>query len=262
MRRRAFITLIGGAAAASSVSWPPAARAQQAAMPVIGFLRNTGAAGFAHLVGAFQQGLSDAGLIEGRNVTVEYRWADDQRDRLPGLVADLVRRRVALIVANTAAALVAKAAAPTTPIVFLSGSDPVGNGLVTSLSQPGGNITGVVFTTADLAGKRLGLLHELAPQSRSSPRCWTQTLLERPVSCWAWTRRVVPLPRKSWWSRSREKAISIRPWRRLCRRGPARSMWAAVRSFSAVVVRLSPWRPATGCLQATSRGNTSRPGAS
>ena len=133
-------------------------------MPVVGFLRSTEAAGSAHLVGAFQQGLSEAGLIEGRNVTVEYRWADDQHDRLPGLVADLVRRRVAVIVANTTAAMVAKAVAPTMPIVFLSGTDPVGNDLVTSLSRPGGNITGVVFITADLAGKRLGLLHELAPQ--------------------------------------------------------------------------------------------------
>jgi len=153
MRRRAFITLLGGAAA----SWPLAARAQQPAMPVVGFLRSTGAGGSAHLVAAFRQGLSEVGLIEGQNVTVEYRWADDQRDRLPGLVADLIRRRVAVIVANTTAA-------PTTPIIFLSGTDPVGSGLVKSLSQPGANITGVVFIAADLAGKRLGLLHELVPQ--------------------------------------------------------------------------------------------------
>jgi putative ABC transport system substrate-binding protein len=160
IERRKFLATLGGAAAV----WPLAARAQQPAMPVVGFLRSTGAGGSAHLVATFRQGLSEVGLIEGQNVTVEYRWADDQRDRLPGLVADLIRRRVAVIVANTTAAQAAKAAAPTTPIIFLSGTDPVGSGLVKSLSQPGANITGVVFIAADLAGKRLGLLHELVPQ--------------------------------------------------------------------------------------------------
>jgi putative tryptophan/tyrosine transport system substrate-binding protein len=162
MRRREFITLLSGAAA-----WPFAASAQDPAVPLIGFLNSASPAPFARLADAFHQGLREGGYVEGRNVTIEYRWADGQFARLPELAADLVHRRVSLIVATggTVSARAAKEATATIPILFIVGPNPIGDGLVTSVSRPGGNATGVALYTSELLPKRLDLLGQLMPRA-------------------------------------------------------------------------------------------------
>jgi putative ABC transport system substrate-binding protein len=164
MKRREFITLLGGCAAASSL-WPGAVRAQQPAMPSIGFLRSTTLTDATPLVSAFRQGLRETGFVEGQNVAIELRSAEDRADRLPALVTELIRRPVAVIIANHNAALAAKAATTTVPIVFASGSDPVRDGLVASLNRPAGNVTGVNFFAGVLGAKRLELLRKLVPKA-------------------------------------------------------------------------------------------------
>ena len=160
MKRRAFISALGGAAA-----WPLVARAQESAKPVIGFLHSQSLNQYATAVAGFKRGLSDSGYVEGQNVAIEYRWADGQYDRLPVLTTDLLNRHVDLLVTGggDTPALVAKSMTSVVPIVFMTGGDPIGAGIVTSLNRPVGNITGVTFFTSELGAKRVGLLRELAP---------------------------------------------------------------------------------------------------
>ena len=185
MRRRDFITLLCTAATA----WPPEALAQQPAMPVVGFMISSIQAR-SQQIAAFHAGLKDTGYVQGQNVTIELRSAEDRFDRYPALVADLLRHGVAVLVAvSNDGAIAAKRATATTPIVFGMGGDPVALGLVDSLNHPGGNLTGIYFFTQGLEGKRLGLLHELVPQRRRSQCSSTRTIRPQKTSCRMCRRR-------------------------------------------------------------------------
>jgi putative ABC transport system substrate-binding protein len=196
MRRRKFILLLGSASA-----WPFAARAQRSTLPTIGFLRSTPAAPFAHLLTAFRQGLNSVGFVEGENVVIEQRWADNHPERLPGLAADLVRRQVHVIVGNSVAVEAARAATTSIPIVFVTSDDPVERGFVASLSRPAGNLTGLTFFGGgQLGGKRMELLHELVPKAGviavlmdPNSRTSAPDLREAEIAARAFGLRIVPV---------------------------------------------------------------------
>jgi putative ABC transport system substrate-binding protein len=161
MKRREFITLLGGI----TVAWPLAAPAQEAATPVVGFLRDSTAAGSGFLINGLRKGLAEAGFVEGHNLTIDYAWTEDQSERLSALAAELVGRHVPVIVSSALnATFAAKAATSTVPVVFAVNNDPVASGLVASLNRPGGNLTGVSYLSSELGAKRLGLMHELLPK--------------------------------------------------------------------------------------------------
>jgi putative ABC transport system substrate-binding protein len=245
VNRRDLLTLLGGAA----LAWPLALRAQQKAMPVIGYLSGSSPGPSAPLVAAFHQGLADTGYVEGKNVAIEYHWAEGSYDRLPGLAAGLVGRKVDLIAASGGppSAQAAKGATSTIPIVFVSGDDPVAIGLVASLARPGGNLTGVSFLTVELNPKRLELLFELVPEAR------VIALLVNPNN--SITDGIITDVQKAAQTKGK-KARSTPPSPRSSSCKPARSSSPATRSSTAGATGSWRWHPARRFRRSTSRANS------
>jgi ABC-type uncharacterized transport system substrate-binding protein len=245
MKRREFISLVGGAAA-----WPLSAHAQQS-VPVIGFLHPGSPEAFALRSAAFRKGLSEVGYVEGRNVAIEFRFANDQFDRLPELVADLIRHQVAVIAASSQdAAHAAKAATTTIPIVFRTGADPVLAGLVASLNRPAGNVTGIADMNAELVPKRLALLHELLPKAARIGVLVNRTdsTFEAAVTEMQRARR--PLGGTSKCSRRPPTARSMRLLQPLCKSGPRPSSSLRAACSIAVASNSLRWQRTTGCPRA------------
>ena len=253
MNRRELLTALGAAAAL-----PASTRAQQStqqpALPLIGFLSGASALPFTQLVAAFRQGLGDTGFVEGQNVAIEYRWAENRSERLPEMANELVRRRVTVLVASGGdrAALAAQAASATIPIVFSAGGDPVANGLVASLGRPGANLTGVSLLTTLLEAKRLSLLREALPAATrigllvNPGGAVVQSMVqesELPRAAWAcaW-----------WWSRPTPRASSSRPSRACCNSAPTHWWSSTARSSTAGASSWWRWRRATSCPPSTS----------
>jgi ABC-type uncharacterized transport system substrate-binding protein len=253
MKRREFITLLGSAAAA----WPLAARAQQTAMPVIGYLSSRSPDDTTHLLAGFRQGLADGGFIERQNVTMEYRWALGQYDRLPELATELARLPVLVVVATGGepAALAAKAAISTIPIVFATGTDPVKAGLVASYNRPGGNATGINFQTADMEAKRLGLLHEFMPQAKAVAFLYNQNSQQLRANCTTCER---PRARSACRLMRFMRALITRstpPLGRWFNSKPQRSSLRPIHSSIPAAVSLWSWRPTICFLRSISSVN-------
>jgi hypothetical protein len=256
MRRRRFITLLGGVAA-----WPVAANGQQAALPVIGFLNSQSPDGFTDRLRGFRQGLKEAGYVEGETVAIVYRWAENQLNRLPELAADLVHRQVTVIVSGGGVppALAAKGATTTIPIVFVANEDPVRLGLVTSLARPGGNLTGINFFTGELGAKQFGLLRELVPGAVRIGVLVNQQILKPGRRRLRWRRLHAPWGYKSKTSKPAPGAKSLRLLQRSRASDLTRSSSALTPISAPGECKLQTWRRAMRSPHCTTHATFPKP---